>query len=384
MVNPGSTSTRTALYSGPVCLFNIKGAHRMSCLSACRTLADRVAHRMRSVTAVLKQQGIRLCDLDAIAVRGGMLRPCASGVYRINAAMLADLKSSRFGEHASSLGALMAEQISEKAGIPAFVVDPPVVDELCPEARWSGMPGVQRRAVWHALNQKMAARVAARRLDTPYEKLNLIVAHLGGGSSIAAHRRGRVIDVTNALDGEGPFAVERSGGIAAADMVRLAGTESADRLLKCIAGCGGLAGYLGTNDFVIAEKRSGRGDALARQVISAMAYQTAKEIAACAAVLCGEVDAIVLTGAVAGSRAFVRKIKRRVRFIAPVHIVPGEREMQALAAGVLAVLTGRAKVREYPSVPEAGDKGLSARTQRKSVWKKKQTAEAVTINRRKK
>ncbi len=348
-INPGSTTTKTALFKGNGLLFNEKTAHSLQTLSTFKTIPAQAGLRIRAVAAALKKNILTPGDVDAVVARGGLLRPCPCGVYKINSAMLDDLEKSRFGEHASNLGAIIAHHIASQSRIPAFVVNPPVVDELCREARLSGLPGIKRRAVWHALNQKMVGKIIADRLHFPYEKLNLIIAHLGGGISIAAHRHGRAIDVNNALEGEGPFSVERSGGIAAADIARLAQTTALKDILSRIAGYGGIAGYLGTNDFLSVERRLRNGDTKAAAVVAAMAYQTAKEIAARAAVLCGEVDAIVLTGSVVYSKTFVSRIKRRIRFIAPVHVVPGEMEMQALAEGAMNVLAGSEQAHTYPS-----------------------------------
>ena len=346
VINPGSTTTKTALYKGTRPVFAESISHGLPVLSKCGSIIAQTELRLKAVAAALKKSGLPPGGIDAVAARGGLLSPCACGVYRINRAMLQDLEKSRFGEHASNLGAIIAHRIASVEGVPAFVVNPPVVDELCPEARLSGIPEIQRRAVWHALNQKMVGHIIAGRLGAAYEKLNLIIAHIGGGTSIAAHRRGRAIEVNNALEGEGPFAVERCGGIAAADIARLAQKGCLNS--RRIAGSAGLAGFLGTNDFVAIEKRIRRGDTKAAAAVSAMAYQTAKEIGGCAAALCGKVDAVVLTGSVVYSKAFVRKIKARIAFIAPVYVIAGEREMQALAEGALSVLSGREKARTYP------------------------------------
>jgi butyrate kinase len=303
--------------------------------------------RKAAVLAVLREAGVAPAELDAVAARGGVLAGCPAGIYRIGARMARDARSNRYGAHATNLGVLLARDIARRAGIPAFTVNPPTVDEMRPEARYSGIPQIVRRAGWHALNQKaVAARVAAR-LKKPYRKTNMVIAHLGGGISVAAHRRGRAIDVNGALDGDGPFGIERSGGLPAGDLVRLARRLPLEKVLRLITGEGGVVAYLGTNDMREVERRVRAGDAAAREVIAAMAWQVAREIGACAAVLCGRVDAVVLTGSLARWKYLAGRIRRRVRFIAPVHVVPGEMELEALARGALQALTGRARARDY-------------------------------------
>jgi len=313
--------------------------------------------REAAVLGALRRAGFGPEQLDAVAARGGLLRPCRSGTYLVERPMLAELRVGWHGVHASNLAALAAARIAAAAEAPAFIVDPVVVDELCPEARLSGLPEISRRSAWHALNQRAVARRVARKLGRRYEDVNLVVAHLGGGTSVAAHRRGKAVDVNNALDGDGPFAVERSGGLPAGDLVRLAVKTPRAEMLRKITGGGGMVAYLGTNDLFEVERRVARGERKARDVLAAMAYQVAKEIGACAAVLEGKVDAVVLTGGAARCRALVRRIRRRVRFVAPVHVVPGEMEMAALANGALRVLRGEEGPRRYrPERPRRGQR----------------------------
>ena len=349
VVNPGSTSTKVALYRGRRRLAQETARHSARSLGRFKRFCDQAPMRKAAVLEMLARYKVAPAMLDAVTARGGLLRPCPSGTYLVGPEMLRDLGSGRCGVHASSLGAAIAAEIAGLADAPAFIVDPVVVDELCPEARFSGIPEIKRRSIWHALNQKAAARRVAAKLGRPYEDLNLVVAHLGGGCSVAAHRRGKAIDVNNALDGDGPFAVERSGGLPAGDLVRLARRTPKDAMLRKITGAGGVVAYLGTNDMVEVERRAAAGDRAARAVVSAMAYQVAKEIGACAAALGVGIDAIVLTGAVARCRPLIKKIRWRVRFIAPVRVVPGELEMEALALGALRVLTGEERPRRYPS-----------------------------------
>ncbi len=347
VINTGSTSTKVALFRGSDVASEETVRHSVEELNAFRRLIDQVPMRESAVLDVLERCDVAPPDLDAVSCRGGLLAPLPSGTYRVGDAMLDDLRTGRYGLHASNLSAIIGAGIAEQAGAPAFIVDPVVVDELCGEARYSGIPEIERRSIWHALNQKAVARRLARKLGKRYEGANLIVAHLGGGTSIAAHRRGKAIDVNNALDGDGPFAVERSGGLPAADLVRLAGEMPPDELLARITGRGGVVAYLGTNDLLEVENRAAAGDEASKNVLAAMAYQVAGEIGARAAALAGRVDAIALTGSVARCKPVVRSIRRRVKFIAPVHTMPGEIEMIALAEGAVRVLTGEARARRY-------------------------------------
>jgi butyrate kinase len=347
VINPGSTSTKTAVYRGERRLEQQTVRHSARSLRRFRRLTDQVPMREAAVLDTLARAGIEPGALDAVVARGGLLAPCPSGTYRVGPAMLEELRRGRHGEHASNLGAILAARIADAASVPAFIVDPVVVDELRPEARVSGIPQIRRRSVWHALNQKAVARRVAADLGLQYEEANLIVAHLGGGTSVAAHARGKAVDVNNALDGDGPFAVERSGGLPAGDLVRLACKARKADLLRQITGAGGVVAYLDTNDLREVARRAVAGDAAAREVLAAMAYQVAKEIGACAAVLSGKVDAVVLTGAAAGCKPLVRRIRRRVRFLGPVRVVAGAMEMDALAAGALRVLSGEARARTY-------------------------------------
>ena len=349
VINTGSTSTKVALFRGHDIVSDETVRHSVDELNAFRRLIDQVPMRESAVLDVLERCDVALTDLDAVSCRGGLLAPLPSGTYRVDDAMLDDLRSGRYGLHASNLSAVIGARIAEQAEVPAFIVDPVVVDELCPEARYSGIPEIERRSIWHALNQKAVARRIARKLGKRYEEADLIVAHLGGGTSIAAHRRGKVIDVNNALDGDGPFAVERSGGLPAADLVRLAREMPPDELLARITGRGGVVAYLGTNDLLDVENRAAAGDETAKDILAAMAYQVACEIGARAAALAGRVDAIALTGSVARCKPVVRGIKRRVQFIAPVHTIPGAIEMVALAEGALRVLAGEARAKRYRS-----------------------------------
>jgi butyrate kinase len=278
-----------------------------------------------------------------------LVYPLEGGCYRVNEVMLEDLRQAVMGEHASNLGALIAKAIGDQSGKPSFIVDPVVVDEMEPLARYSGSPEISRMSIFHALNQKAEARRIATSLKKPYQECNLIVAHLGGGISVGAHKQGKVIDVNNALDGDGPFSPERTGGLPAGQLARLCFLSqwTLDEIKKLIKGHGGLVAYLGTNDGGEILKRIEAGDEKAREVFEAMAYQVAKEIGAMATVLQGEIDAIVLTGGLAYIDVLVNWIRARIEFLAPVTVVPGEDEMLALCEGTLGALLGECDVKEY-------------------------------------
>ncbi|MBC7194519.1 MAG: butyrate kinase, partial [Caldisericia bacterium] len=278
--------------------------------------------------------------ISCIVGRGGLIKPVESGTYIINEKMIEDLKEAKRGEHASNLGAIIAYEIAKELKIPAYIVDPVVVDEMDDVARISGLKGIERKSIFHALNQKAVARRAAKDLGKKYEDVNLIVVHLGGGISVGAHRKGRVVDVNNALNGDGPFAPERAGGLPTQDLVDLcfSGKYTFDEMKKKLAGEGGLVSHLGTNDAREVEKRIENGDSYARLVYEAMAYQVSRTIGEMAAVLKGEIDAIVITGGIAYSKMLVDWIRERVSFLGKILVYPGEDEMEALALGALRVL----------------------------------------------
>jgi butyrate kinase len=370
-INPGSTSTKVALYEDEHPLFVETIHHSAEEIAAFPHIADQYAFRRDAVLSLLDEHRIRLDSLDAVVGRGGILRPIPSGTYLVSEKMLDELRPEPFDklrtapdeglrhpqerEHASNLGALIADEIARRAGVPAFIVDPVCVDEFDEIARISGLPEIERRSLSHALNLKVAARRAAKELDKRYDEINLVVAHLGGGISVSPHRRGRMVDVNQALDGTGPFAPERAGGLPVGDVLRMAYSVppyenthyTYEEMIKKIAGRGGLVAHLGTNDAREVERRIEEGDEHARLIYEAMAYQIAKEIGLMATVLKGDVDAIVLTGGLARSEMLVNWIVERVAWIAPVMIYPGEDEMLAMAQGALRVLRGEEEARDY-------------------------------------
>ncbi|MDY0092121.1 MAG: butyrate kinase [Candidatus Vecturithrix sp.] len=349
VINPGSTSTKIAVYDNHELLVEETLRHKPEDLIGFETITDQYEFREKIVLDVLKTHGIQVAELDAVVGRGGLVHPLEGGCYRVNTRMIQDLKAMIMGEHASNLGALIAKAIGDSIGKPAFIVDPVVVDELEPLARYSGHPKLQRISIFHALNQKAVAHRVAQELNKPYTACNLIVVHLGGGISVGAHKHGKVVDVNNALDGDGPFSPERSGGLPVGQLVTLcfSAQYTEAEIKKMMKGQGGLVAYIGTNDGRETVKRIKAGNLQAREVFEAMAYQVAKEIGAMAAVLHGSVDAIVLTGGLAYNQIFVEWITQRVQFIAPVKVVPGEDEMVALNEGALRVLTGEEEAKEY-------------------------------------
>lgn len=349
IINPGSTSTKLAVFKNREPVFTEMIRHSGGDLSRFENIIGQFPYRLRLVNSALDKSGIKPAELAAVVGRGGLLRPIPGGTYLVNEEMTEDLKAEPRGSHASNLGGLIAFSMAGELGIPAFIVDPVCVDEMDPITRLSGMPENPRESLFHALNQKAVARRTAEDMEREYTEINLIVAHLGGGISVGAHLKGRVVDVNNAIPGEGPFSPERSGGVPVRKLVEMcfSGRYSRDDMLKKIMGSGGLAAYLGTNDAMEVEKRVNQGDDEARLIYEAMAYQIAKEIGACSAVLRGEVDAVVITGGLAYSSMLVSWIEKRVSFIAPVKIYPGEDEMEALAAGGLRVLTGQEKAKTY-------------------------------------
>jgi len=350
-INPGSTSTKIAIfdiYSNKIFQTSIK--HSAEELAPYKSIVDQYEFRKKVVLETLKEAGIEINSIKVVVGRGGLVKPIPSGLYGVNEAMKEDLRKGILGEHASNLGGLIADDIAKEIpGAKAFIADPVVVDEMDDIARISGHPRFQRISIFHALNQKAIARLHAKSQGKNYDDLNLIVAHLGGGISVGAHRKGRVVDVNQALDGEGPFSPERSGTLPVGALAKLcfSGEVTYDEVKKMITGKGGLVAYLGTNDALEVENRVKSGDAYAKLIYEAMAYQVSKEIGACATVLKGEVDAILITGGIAYDKIFVDWIKERVSFIAPVYVYPGEDEMQALAYNGICYLKGEITPKQY-------------------------------------
>ena len=344
-MNPGSTSTKLTLFADEQAVSGEVIRHDAATLLSCATLWDQFDLRWQAVASWAAGNA---SAVSAVAAMGGLLRPLKGGVYAVNPRMLADAHANLQGEHAANLGCALAQRLAEKYGCPAFVVDPVSVDEFEPLARYSGHPSIARRTLSHALNIHAAARRAATQLAIPLEESRLVVAHLGGGISVAPVRGGRILDVNDASS-DGPFSPERTGGLPLQPFLDLcfSGAQSPRDLRAMVMGRGGLVAYLGTNSALEVERRIASGDAFAREVYQAMAYQIAKEIGAMATVLAGSVQAVILAGGLAGSALLVEWIGQRVRFLAPVLVFPGEEEMAALAAGALRVIRGETQALEY-------------------------------------
>lgn len=348
-INPGSTSTKIAIYDNEKEVFETTLRHQSEEINAFETIFAQYDFRKKVILDALNEAGINLTKLSAVVGRGGLLKPIKGGTYAVDELMLEDLKIGVLGEHASNLGGVIAHEIASLLHIPSFIVDPVVVDEMQDVARISGMPEIERKSIFHALNQKAVARRAAKEMGKSYESCNFIVAHLGGGISVGAHRKGAVVDVNNALDGDGPFSPERSGGLPVGDLAKLcfSGKYTHNEIKKLIKGQGGMVAYLDTNDGRDAIKMIQEGDENAKVVFHAMAYQVAKEIGMCATVLKGDIDAIILTGGLAYGEMLIGWIKESVEFLGKIIVYPGEDEMSALALGGLRVLRGEEVAQSY-------------------------------------
>jgi butyrate kinase len=350
-INPGSTSTKIALFEDEQCIFIHSIYHDVDDLAGFETVNDQAGFRLDAINQKLQEEHIAPAEIDAFVGRGGLLKPIPSGTYTVDDTMLHDLSIGILGEHASNLGGILAHKFASEFKKPAYIVDPVVVDELQDVARFSGHPLFPRKSIFHALNQKSVGRQAAENLGKTYDQVKLVIAHLGGGISIGAHKNGRVIDVNNALDGEGPFSPERSGTLPARDLVNLcfSGDYNAKEIQKMIRGNGGLAAYVGTNDLrkarqFISEQGS---DSFANLICQSMVYQIAKEIGSMAVVLEGKVDAIVLTGGITLDKQFVKDITKYISFLGTIIVIPGEEEMSALSNGAFRVLIGEENAKDY-------------------------------------
>lgn len=348
VINPGSTSTKIALFQNKDKIFEKKVIHSAESLRQYPAILAQFDFRYEEVLKAIEESGVSIQDLSAVVGRGGFLRPIPSGTYEVNDKMTEDLKASR-EQHASTLGALIAKKIADRINKKAYIVDPIVVDELEEIARVSGLNGVNRKSIFHALNHKAIARKTAAGLGKEYSECNLVIAHMGGGISVGAHQRGKIIDVNNALDGEGAFSPERSGNVPMGDVIRMcfSGEYTLQEMLGKITGNGGIVSYFGINDMREIEAKAEHKDEEACFYMEAMSYQIAKEIGAYATVLKGKVDAIALTGGLAFSEPITKSVTERVEFIAPIHIYPGEDEMEALAEGGLRILKEEEIAKEY-------------------------------------
>ena len=368
VINPGSTSTKLAVYDDRKETASKKLDHSVDELKGFETIFDQYPYRLAMIGTFLKENGLTEADFDAVVGRGGLVRPIPCGTYRVNERMIADLKAGVEGIHASNLGPALAKGVAEEGSslrrargisgeIPAFIVDPITVDEMIPEARITGRPDIMRQSRLHTLNHKAVAREVAEKLGRKYEEMNFVVVHLGTGTSIAAHRKGKVIDMCD-VRGEGPMSCDRCGAVntylaleAAIKQIKAAdgSGETADKgtFLKKMYTQGGLYAHLGTKDVREIEARADSGDEKAALIMNAMIYQCAKEIGAQAAAMSGEVDRIIITGGIAYDEKRMRQLENMVKFIAPVIIMPGEEEMKALAYGALRVLEGEEEAGRY-------------------------------------
>lgn len=349
-INPGSTSTKIAVYQQEKVIFLKTIRHSPEALSKFSRITEQYEYRKKMIYDELINSDVYLDLIRMVIGRGGLVKPISSGVYRVNEAMRKDLLECVMGEHASNLGALIADDIAkELPNAEAYIADPVVVDELEPLARYSGHPKFERVSIFHALNQKAIARAYAKSIIKKYEELSLIVVHLGGGITVGAHKNGKVVDVNQGLDGDGPFSPERSGTLPVGALVKAAfsGEYTYEEMKDMITGKGGIVAYLGTNDSYLVERDAKDGDKKSLEVMEAMAYQVAKEIGAMSTVLKGDVDAILITGGIANSTWFCNLILERIHKIAPIHIFPGEDEMSALAENARLVLMGEIEAKEY-------------------------------------
>lgn len=350
IINPGSTSTKIAVYNDETMVFEKTIRHTNEELKPYNKVKDQFQFRKDLIISALEENNILLNSLDAIVGRGGLLKPIEGGTYVVNDKLKEDLINGIQGEHASNLGGLLARSIADEVNIPSFIVDPVVVDEMDTVAKLSGHPNFERVSIWHALNQKAVARRAAKEeFSKNYDEANFVVAHLGGGISVGAHKKGRAIDVNNALNGEGPFTPERSGTLPASQLIKMcfSGKYTEGEMGKMVLGKGGLTAYLGTNSAKEVSERADAGDEKAKLIYEAMAYQVAKTIGEYAVVLDGDVDAIIITGGIAYDKKFVKMIENKVKFIAKVLVYPGEDELLALAQGGLRILRGAEESKVY-------------------------------------
>ena len=352
-INPGNTSTKIGLFESNKLINQKSIRHDKKDLEVFSNILDQLEFRSKSIGTFLRENDIRTSDIDHFIGRGGLMKPLESGLYMVNPDMINDLKSSKYGEHSSNLGALIAQRIASKYGKKAYILDPVCVDELEPVARITGHPEIRKVSAFHALNQKSVARRASKEIGKQYGDLNLIIAHLGSGISVGLHRKGKIVDVNNAIAGEGPFSPERSGGIPAGTFLKYAFENKLNyqESLKMLYGQGGMYAYLGTNDFQEVMEIYNKGNnKKIKIVIDAMAYKIAKAIAALAAPVAGEVDGIVITGGLAYSKTFTSIIRSSIKFLTGnIFIYPGEDELQAMADGVVLGLKGEIEIHEYAS-----------------------------------
>lgn len=349
IINPGSTSTKIGVFEDETLLFEETLRHSTEEIGQFATIVDQKDFRKKIITDLLAEKNFDMKSLNVVVGRGGMLKPIPGGTYAVTDELLHDLRIGKQGQHASNLGGILAREIGDELGVPSYIVDPVVVDELQTLARYSGVPELPRTSVFHALNQKAVAKRYAKEIGKNYEALRLIVVHMGGGVSVGAHVDGKVIDVFNALDGDGAFSPERAGAVPSGALVKMcfSGKYTEKEVYSKIVGKGGFNAYLGTNDMRNVTKMANEGDAHAAEVKAAFIYQVAKDIGSMACVLEGRVDQIIVTGGIAYGAEVIEALKKMAGWIAPFTVYPGEDELLALAQGALRVLNGEESVKEY-------------------------------------
>ena len=349
IINPGSTSTKIGVFEDETLLFEETLRHSTEEIAQYASIVDQKDFRKNIILNLMKEKDFDMKSLNVIVGRGGMLKPIPGGTYAVTDDLLNDLKIGKQGQHASNLGGILAREIGDAIGVPSYIVDPVVVDELMPIARYSGVPELPRTSVFHALNQKAVAKRYAKENNVAYESLNLIVVHMGGGVSVGAHEKGKVVDIFNALDGDGAFSPERAGSVPSGALIKMcfSGEYTEKEVYKKIVGNGGFNAYLNTNDMREVNKMVDDGNKEAEEIREAFILQVAKDIGSMACVLCGKVDQIIITGGIAYNKIVTDKLIERAGFIAPVTVYPGEDELLALAQGAIRVMTGEEKAMEY-------------------------------------
>ena len=349
IINPGSTSTKIGVFEDETLLFEETLRHSTEEIARYASIVEQKDFRKDIIVNLLKEKEFDIHSLNVIVGRGGMLKPISGGTYPVTDALLADLKVGVQGQHASNLGGILAREIADSIGVPSYIVDPVVVDELMPEARYSGVPELPRVSIFHALNQKAVAKRYAKETGKAYDTLRLIVVHMGGGVSVGAHKSGQVVDVFNALDGDGAFSPERAGGVPSGSLIKMcfSGQYSQAEVYKKVVGGGGFNAYLGTNDMRDVDKLADGGDEKAKVIRDAFILQVAKDMGSMACVLGGAVDQIIITGGIAYDQYVVEGLKEKAGWIAPITVYPGEDELLALAQGALRVMNGEEPAMTY-------------------------------------
>ncbi len=349
IINPGSTSTKIGVFEDETLLFEETLRHSTEEIASYASIVDQRDFRKQIILDLLKEKAFDIHSLQVVVGRGGMLKPIPGGTYAVSDGLLEDLKIGKQGQHASNLGGILAREIGDSIGVPSYIVDPVVVDELMPISRYSGVPELPRTSVFHALNQKAVAKRYAKEQGKAYDSLNLIVVHMGGGVSVGAHEKGRVVDVFNALDGDGAFSPERAGAVPTGALIKMcfSGEYTEKEVYKKVVGNGGFNAYVGTNDMRDVEKMVQGGDQKAAEVREAFIMQVAKNIGSMACVLKGQIDQIIITGGIAYDKVVVGGLRERAGFLAPITVYPGEDELLALAQGALRVMSGEEKAMEY-------------------------------------